>query len=471
VTRPEDKASIIADDAPRRRRTDARSQPETEASRLEAPASTRRFSVHVAWTFGARLLMMLNSVGAGVIVARWLGAEGLGALAVINVAVATVVQLGQFGLPSANIYFIAQDRRRYLPAAAMNSLLFALAGGGALALALSGLAYWQPGLFGHISPRLLGIAAASIPFQLLTLLGLNIFLAVGRIDRFNQLDVLGQSFVLVNALVALVLVGAGLWLLVSLNTAATILASIIIVSLIAHYIAALETKARLRPDFDLFKRMMKYGLKFHVATLAGLLIFRADLLVVNHFRGAAEAGVYSVASQVAMMLMMLPSVIATLLFPRVAAEEDARRDQLTCRAARYTTLLMLMVTIAAVPASFVLPLLYGSPFTDASAQLLILLPGVCLVSIESVLVQYFSATGLPVAIPLFWLLTLAVNVALTLALVPAFGARGAALASTVSYALIFVLVAVYFRAQTGNALSNMLLVRPEEWRALLRMKS
>ena len=414
--------------------------------------------------------MMVNSVGAGVIVARWLGAEGLGALAVINVAVGAVVQLGQFGLPSANIYFIAQDKRRYLSAAAMNSLLFALAGGGALALGLSLLAYGQPGLFGHISPRLIGIAAASIPFQLLTLLGLNIFLGVGRIDRFNQLDVVGQSFVLVNASVALLFIGAGLWLLVSLNTAATILVSLVIVCLIGRHIAGLETKARLRPDLALFKRMMKYGLKFHVATLAGLLIFRADLLVVNHFRGAAEAGVYSVASQVAMMLMMLPSVVATLLFPRVAAEEDARRDQLTCRAARYTSLLMLAVTIAAAPASFALPLLYGAPFNDASAQLLILLPGVCLVSIESVLVQYFSATGLPIAIPLFWLLTLVVNISLTLALVPAFGARGAALASTICYTLIFALVVFYFRAKTGNALSNMLLLRAEEWRALLKTR-
>ena len=53
--------------------------------------------------------MTVNSVAAGVIVARLLGAEGLGELAVINVGVATVVQLGSAGLPSANTYFIAQD--------------------------------------------------------------------------------------------------------------------------------------------------------------------------------------------------------------------------------------------------------------------------------------------------------------------------------------------------------------------------
>jgi O-antigen/teichoic acid export membrane protein len=433
----------------------------------DAPIA-RRFSSHIAWTFASRLLMMVNSVGAGVIVARWLGAEGLGALAVVNVAVATVIQLSSLGLPSANTYFIARDERRFLAPAAINSLLFAVAGGGVLALGLTLLALKQPGLFGYISPKLIGIAAISIPFQLLTLLGLNIFLAVGRIDRFNQLDVAGQSLVLINALVALVLLGSGLWTLVSLNTAAAIVVSLLIVWLIGRRITEREGKTKGRPDFDLFKQMMNYGIKFHVATLAGLLIFRADLLVVNHFRGAAQAGVYSVASQVAMMLMVLPGVIATLLFPRVTAEQKARRDQLTCRASRHTTLLMLCVAIAVVPASFALPFLYGAPFADATIQLLILLPGVCLVSIESVLVQYFSATGLPAAIPLFWLLTLFVNICLTFALVPNFGARGAALASTISYALIFVLVALYFRAKTGNTLSNMLLLRAEERRTLLK---
>ena len=45
--------------------------------------------------------MIVNSVGAGVIVAHWLGAKGVGQLAVINVAVATLVQVCSLGLPSA----------------------------------------------------------------------------------------------------------------------------------------------------------------------------------------------------------------------------------------------------------------------------------------------------------------------------------------------------------------------------------
>src|SRR6266496_5469205 len=105
---------------------------------LATVSSRRRFSVQVAWTFAARILMIFNSVVAGIIVARWLGPEGVGQLAVINVSVATIVQLGSLGLPSANIYFIAHDRN-HLASAAVNSLLFSLVVGSALALGLTEL--------------------------------------------------------------------------------------------------------------------------------------------------------------------------------------------------------------------------------------------------------------------------------------------------------------------------------------------
>ncbi|MBA3804846.1 MAG: polysaccharide biosynthesis C-terminal domain-containing protein, partial [Acidobacteria bacterium] len=171
------------------------------------------------------------------------------------------------------------------------------------------------------------------------------------------------------------------------------------------------------------------------------------------------------ASQVAMMLMLLPSIIGTLLMPHVASEPDAR-GEFTMRATRHTAFVMLVICLLAAPAMFAVPLLYGPEFVDATVQLLILLPGVYLAGVEAVLVQHFTGTGLPVAIPLFWLVTLMVNVALNLALVPSFGARGAATASTISYTLIFILVVSLFRLRTGNRLSATLLLRRDEMRDL-----
>ena len=134
----------------------------------------------VALTFGTRLLMLAGVFGSGVIVARWLDADGFGIYAVLNVTVALAVQVGSAGLPSANTFFLARDRTTLGPILA-NAIIFGLLVGSVLAVGVLGLNWLKPSWFGAVSTRLLLAAAVSIPFQLLILLGLNILLAVDRI--------------------------------------------------------------------------------------------------------------------------------------------------------------------------------------------------------------------------------------------------------------------------------------------------
>lgn len=470
MSRQTEKMTVIADGS-QHLESDAPSGLDTadtvavpEHSGVSTATPRKPFSVHVAWTMATRLMMVANSMLASIVVSRWLGAEGIGALAVLNVTVALTLHLGSAGLPSATVYFIARERKLLGPSW-VNALIYGLTAGGVLAFVIIGLAAWRPALFGNISLELIIVAAISIPFQLITLLGLNTFLAVGSISRFNLLDTVTQSFTLINAVVALVLLGAGLKTLVSLNTVAAICVGLLVVWLVGRLLMRQTGNTARRADAQLFKHMVGYGLKFHVSVVAWMLILRVDLLIVNHFRGTTEAGVYAVASQVAMMLLMLPGVVGTLLMPRVTSEPDAR-GRFTMRATRHTAFVMLVICLAAAPASLLLPTLYGAQFMDASLLLLILLPGVYLIGIEAVLVQHFNSMGLPIAIPLFWLITLVINVVLNLMFVPLFGARAAAVNSSICYAIIFILVASYFRIRTGNPFTETLLLRREELRGL-----
>ena len=408
--------------------------------------------------------MFVGGLGSSIVVARWLGPEGLGTLAVLNATVALALQIGSAGLPSANTYFIAKDRTR-LAAAWANSVFFAFVVGSVIAVAVFlGAEIW-PGFFGGVSLSLLMIAAFSIPFQLLTVLGLNVLLAMGRIGQLNFLDSLSPALALINAVVVLVIMRATLPTLVSFNTGAAIVLSLAMLSVMGRMLVRQNEHRKFAPDLGLAKEMLVYGLKFYISIMAGVVIFRADLLLVNHFRGAGEAGVYAVAAQVSFLLLLLPGVIAALLFPRVASDHDSTGEFAT-QVTRYASAVMLIMCVAAAIGSFLLPYIYGAAFADSQFQLLILLPGIYLMGIESVLVQHFTGTGLPAAIPAFWLITLAINLGLNLVLVPRFGARGAALASTLSYALISGLVAVYFCVKTARRPVDIFLPRRHEVRDL-----
>ena len=213
---------------------------------------------------------------------------------------------------------------------------------------------------------------------MLTLLGLNVLLAMGRIGQLNLLDSMSSALGLVNAIVVLIILRSELTTLVSFNTVAAIVLGLSLVWVIARLLARQKERQACRPDSLLLKKMLKYGAKFYVSILAGVVIFRADLLIVNHFRGGSEAGVYAIAAQVSFLLMMLPGVIAALLFPRVASFQDPQRR---VRDPGYATCFVRDGDHVhrSAAGSFAAAVIYGARFADATIQLLILLPGIYLV--------------------------------------------------------------------------------------------
>lgn len=404
------------------------------------------FASGVAVTFATRLLILVCVVGSSVVVARWLGPEGTGALAVLNVTVALALQLGSAGLPSATTYFVAKDRSA-LTQVWTSGIVFSLAAGVLIAIGLIAVASVRPDLFNGVSARLIAIVAISIPFQLLTLLGLNLLLAIDRIKLMNSLDALSSLFILINSIVVLLIWRRNLAVLVSFNTAAAIVLALLLLWFVSRL--SMRQRARGARGVQVLRQMLGYGLKFYVSIFASFVIFRADLLIVNRFRGAQAAGVYAIAAQFSFLLIMLPGVIASLLFPRVASRQDETAAY-AVDVTRHTSFIMMIVCVAAAAGSFALPVVYGARFGDATIQFLIMLPGIFFISLESVLVQHFTGTGLPPIIPVFWIITMFVNLGLNLALVPIWGARAAAINSTVSYTLIFVLVTAYFCRRTGH---------------------
>jgi len=128
-----------------------------------APTAPRfgQFVSGVALTFGTRVLMLAGLLGSSILVAHWLGPKGYGTLAVLNATVALTLQIASAGLPSANTYFIARDRRNLGPVWA-NAVMFALVVGSLAALVIFALGKLKPSLLGGAPTTLLGIAALSL---------------------------------------------------------------------------------------------------------------------------------------------------------------------------------------------------------------------------------------------------------------------------------------------------------------------
>jgi O-antigen/teichoic acid export membrane protein len=170
---------------------------------------------------------------------------------------------------------------------------------------------------------------------------------------------------------------------------------------------------------------------FALMALATLLYYRLGIFVLGAVGSPGATARYTVASTVAFGLLMVPNAITTGLLPRLSAP-DFERDRLQTarRALRWTALSCLLVSVvAAVLAPWVLRYGFGSRYEAALEPLLLLVAGTVVIGINGILGTVLIAARRTAAVGLQVGVSLGVNAALAFALVPRFGANGAAIAT------------------------------------------
>jgi len=188
------------------------------------------------------------------------------------------------------------------------------------------------------------------------------------------------------------------------------------------------------------------GLRAYPPLLLGFLLIKSDVLVLRLLRGATETGVYSIASQIVDVALILPTTIGALVLASVVRSNRPARELL--RAMRPAALAVGGLALAMlVFGHWAILWVFGRPFVGAYPALVLLLPGFVALALQGLLGQYFASRGFPVFVSVYWLLGLIVNVSLNLLLVPRFGLLAAAGSSSVAYGLVFLLMLRRFRAE------------------------
>ena len=194
--------------------------------------------------------------------------------------------------------------------------------------------------------------------------------------------------------------------------------------------------------------LIRIGLRAYPLLVLPWLLIRSDVLLTRAICGSAEAGLYSVASQVVDLALLLPLTLASFAVPRLAREAGAV-DTLPgiCRMlAGYVLAISLAIVIVGKPG---LRLMFGEAYGRAWAGVLLLLPGLLALSIEMVLAQFYAIRGFPAFLTYAWLAAFALNLALNLVLLPRFGVLAAAGTSSVGYAVVCFVVVRRFERDPG----------------------
>lgn len=418
-----------------------------------------------ALSFAPQVVAIVAGLTSSVVTARLLGPEGRGTLSIVLMALAVMALVGDFGLGAAVTYFVS---KRLLDGRSALGFCVAASFAGAAVVGLLVFALWpvlRTGVLRGVTPAMMALAFATLPATLFAALWVRLEMALGRFRTTMVYQSLGSVLLLVATIVVLVALKGSVFALVVATAVTTTLVSLFMIVDSARARGISISLSR-----DTISAMFLYGVRSYPGSLVHYSALRLDGFILNASAGNAAVGQYSMATTLAEKLWLVDNSIAQATMPEVVGRDaDAARDLV---AAATRTIVLLSLTFSGalyVVAPSVIGFLYGTAYLPAVLPLRILLPGVVFYASSRLLGQYYTGQlGRPEVGSVVSVVMAAIGIAAYLVLIPRYGAEGAALGSSITYGLTFVVNLVLFARITGLRMSEIVIPRREDVARLMR---
>jgi O-antigen/teichoic acid export membrane protein len=418
------------------------------------------------------LLLKAGNAALGVLVAavfaRFLGAEGYGIYAIAMAWVSLLTIAAGLGLPQLLVREVSAGiaRGRYGEARGILrwSTLAAVSTALALAATLALGAYWTWRTQGSAQALALVFAATLIPLNVLNQLRQSSLRALGNVFLAQLPEMALQPLLSVSAFLAIVYV-------VRLDPAPT---TAILSAFSAAFIGlAVGSWLLLRlaprplrsthPEYHA-NRWLSSALPLAALSAMQVIVVNTDVVMLGWLADEGAAGVYRVSSRLAELVAFAAAAISMPLAPRVAelysTGDRAAVQNLMTRTARWSFAVgLLAVAVYALFGDRFLQV-FGDEFSGGLSVLVVL-------SVARLITAFTGPVGLYLtmmghereAVKAIFFAMLA-NIALNFALIPAYGAIGAAIATGITLLLWVVLLSAVLTRKTGLR-ANIFPVRSE----------
>ncbi|MEU1598996.1 polysaccharide biosynthesis C-terminal domain-containing protein [Streptomyces sp. NPDC005708] len=413
------------------------------------------------WMLVARAGTLVMGILASVVVARALPPEERGTY-YMAVSVATAAMaLGHLSVEHAQTAMWSEKTQRLSLSA--NSVPLGLCVGTVAAVLAIGLGLVFQGHGNTPDVWLLTTACAGVPLGTGVLYGTNITLLRDRTH------VAGWAMLMSAVAQCMCLIVLGLSGLLTVQMVVAAWVASYTVSLAVLIAAGGVTMGR--PNLRLAGATCVKGLRFHAGTAAGYLLLRSDVFLLNALSGPREVGIYTLAVTLAELSRLAVDVFAQVTLSLQFDDTAGDSAVVTARIVRFMVLLGVasaLTTVVAVAA--LITTLYGHAYADAATLVAWLVPGVVLLSAGRPLSSFLLRKRSSRVIVLPSLTALVVNAGLNALLIPAWGAVGCAIASTVAYTSLIGIQVVYFSRMSGIGWRCLLPTSAEATRFTMEVK-
>ncbi|TMD96700.1 MAG: hypothetical protein E6I72_08815 [Chloroflexi bacterium] len=413
-------------------------------------------------TLATRLLAFGFSGATNIILARSLGPEGRGIYAVAVMTSAIISLLAQLGVGPANVYHLSKKLIDLDELIGHSTSLALLLGTSCFLIVLGSVVATGSSKVLGVGSTFVVVATAAVPFMLLTAFMQSLLQGGQRFVHFNVV-ILIQYAAPTFTLITMLLIFRDR----TLGAVTSWTVSSAVTALCATYSVVPLTRLRLRLHRATLRSLLRFGLISYLGNVTSFVNYRFDVLIVNLFSGARQVGLYSVGTALAEVVWFITNAAAVVLAPRVASADASEADRLTEAVARVVGLLTVSAAILlAIFAPLIVVLFFGSAFAESAWAVWLLLPGIVTFSISRILSMYLLGRNRLKVDLAAASVGLVVTLALDFALIPHFGFRGAAVASSIAYTSAMLVNLTWVVRHSTITPVSLLVARPRDARLL-----
>lgn len=393
---------------------------------------------------GTDTIVFPLSILAGVLVARMLGPELKGVQATIFLIYSLILPLFMFGVSGGVRYYLA---RTYSVKESLFSLLLI---GGAYFL-LNAALVWLCAFLGYfnleklVAHRLLWLVTGGVLAYILNIFLSRVYLSKSKFTVYNRYLVFYKGGYFLLILLTFFLAEQLLYRVVlAMVVTEAIFALVQLAYLLRHY------GCSLRLNWSFLKQVHSYGIKVWTSEVLRISNRRVDQLILAALLPVEALGFYTVGVTVAELVQRPANALVPIFYNNISSEADLTKRTFFLN--RMHRLVIGATLLLALPLALLGPYLiqfvYGTAFLSAGTILLYYLPGTVLYMGTRIALQYFSATGRPMYLTYIQLTGILIGIPLYITLIPRYGIVGAAISSSIAYAITNLAAYYFLRLQS-----------------------
>jgi len=423
------------------------------------------YKKNIASNFLTQISISVLAFLVSIIVSRVLGTEGKGISVSFLLFFQTIGQYGHFGITYATPYF--SKKTEYTSLQVLNSN-FTYTTIICLIISLTIILGKGLGLiFTQYSYFMVILGVCILTFTMIAEFLSTFYIADERIVEVNKIN-LNSNILKLGTIIIL-------WITNTLNlyTYLLIISFPVIFNSI-FLIKNLKVNFKFVLNKILIKKELKFGLTIYLATLFIFMNYKIDQFFIDFMLGKSQLGIYSTAVSLAELLFMIPSSVSSAILGRLynmSNNNENERRRLTSNTIKVTFYITLVLMIIGMFCTTLIPIVYGEAFREAKTPTIILFIGILFASIGRVSSSYFQSSGKPKVHLYITFVVFAVNVVFNACLIPVIGINGAAIASSISYAVYGIVYVIIFIKKENFTFEGLFLFNKEEINSIKEMKN